>query len=77
MNYTMFQLEKNTVSTVNFFYCNDSFSMIILFIVLLEQTYDDANHEYTAMIKLKILQQRNHKFTSFFSEFLDLVDELN
>ena len=77
MNYTIFQLEKDVVSTVNFFYYNDSFSMIILFIVLLEQTYDDASHEYTAMIKLKILQQRNHEFTSFFLKFLDLVDELN
>ena len=46
-------------------------------ITLLEQTYDDVSHEYTAMTKLKILQQRNHEFTSFFSEFLDLIDELN
>ena len=77
INYTMFWLEENAVSTVNLFYCNDSFSMIILFIVLLEQTYDDASHKYIAMIKLEILQQRNHEFTSFFSEFLSLVDELN
>ena len=51
--------------------------MIILFIVLFEQTYDDASCKYTAMIKLKILQQRNYKFISFFSEFLSLVNELN
>ena len=54
MNYTMFWLEEDAVSTVNLFYCNDSFNMIILFIVFLEQTYNDANHEYTAMIKLEI-----------------------
>ena len=77
MNYTMFWLEENIISTVNFFYHNDSFSIIILFIVLLKQTYDDANYEYTAMIKLETFWQKNHKFTSFFSEFLDLVDELN
>ena len=77
MNYAMFWLEKNAVSTVNFFYHNDSFSTIVLFIVLLEQTYNDASHEYTAMIKLEILQQRNCEFTSFFLKFLDLVDELN
>ena len=77
INYAMFQLEENIISTVNFFYHNDSFSMIVSFIVFLEQTYDDASHKYTAMIKLKILWQRNHKFTSFFSEFLSLVDELN
>ena len=56
MNYTMFWLEKNIVSTVNFFYHNNSFSTIILFIVLLEQTYDDASHEYIAIIKLKNFQ---------------------
>jgi len=77
MNYTMFWLEKDTVSTVNLFYCNDSLSMIVSFIVLLEQTYDDASCEYTAMIKFEIFWQRNHEFTSFFLEFLDLVNELN
>ena len=51
----MSQLEENAVSTVNLFYHNDSFNMIVLFIVLLEQTYDDASCEYIAMIKLKIL----------------------
>ena len=56
MNYVMSQLEKNIVSTVNLFYHNDSFSTIISFIVLLKQTYDDASCEYTAMIKLEILQ---------------------
>ena len=54
MNYTIFWLEKNIISTVNFFYYNDSFSIIILFIVLFEQTYDNVSHEYIAMIKLKI-----------------------
>ena len=77
INYIMFWLEKNIISIVNLFYHNDSFSIIISFIVLLEQTYDDANCEYIAMIKLKILQQKNHKFTSFFLKFLSLVNELN
>ena len=77
INYTIFWLEKNAVSTVNLFYYNDSLSMIAVFIVLLEQTYDDVSHEYTAMIKLEILWQRNHEFTRLFSEFLDLIDELN
>ena len=53
MNYTMFWLEKNIVSTVNFFYYNDLLSMIVSFIVLFEQTYNDASCEYIAMIKLK------------------------
>ncbi len=77
MNYTMFWLEEDTVSTVNFFYYNDSLNTIVLFIVLFEQTYDDASHEYTAMIKLKTLWQRNCEFTSFFLKFLSLVNELN
>ena len=77
MNYAMFWLEKDIISTVNFFYHNDSFSTITVFIVLLEQTYDDVSHEYTAIIKLEILQQRNCKFTSFFFKFLSLINELN
>ena len=77
MNYTMSQLEEDTASTVDFFYCNDSLSTIALFIVLLEQTYDDASREYTAMAKLETLRQRNREFTSFFSEFLGLVGELD
>ena len=76
-HYTIFWLEKNTVSTVNFFYYNDLLSTIVSFIVLLEQTYDDASHEYTAMIKLETFWQRNHEFTSFFLKFFSLVDELN
>ena len=77
MNYAIFWLEENIISIVNFFYYNDLFNMIILFIILLEQTYDDTNHEYITMIKLKIFWQKNCEFTSFFLKFLDLVDELN
>lgn len=43
---------------------------------LLEYTYDDASREHTATIKLENLKQRNKEFTSFFSEFLGLVGEL-
>ena len=73
----MFWLEKDAASTVNLFYHNESLIMLEDLITLLEQTYNDASCKYTVMTKLKILQQRNHEFTSFFSEFLDLVDELN
>ena len=48
-------IKKNVINIVNFFYYNDLFNMIISFIVLLEQTYDDASCEYIVMIKLKIL----------------------
>ena len=54
MNYTMSQLEKNTVNTMNFFYHNKLLIMLESFIILLKQTYDDVNHKYTAMTKLKI-----------------------
>ena len=77
MNYAMFQLEKNATSTVNFFYHNELFIMFENLIILLEQTYNNVSHEYTVITKLKILWQKNHEFTSFFSEFFDLIDELN
>ena len=62
---------------MNLFYQIKIFINLDNFITLLKQTYDDISYEYTAMIKLKNLWQRNQKFTSFFSEFLDLIDELD
>ena len=77
VNYAMSRLEGDAASTVDPFYRNGSLSTIASFIVLLEQTYDDASREYTAMAKLETLRQRNREFTSFFSEFLGLVGELD
>ena len=77
MNYAMFQLKEDTANTVNFFYHNELLIILENLITLLKQTYNDVNHKYTVMTKLKTLQQRNHEFTSFFSEFFNLVDELN
>ena len=54
MNYTMSQLEENAASTVNFFYHNESFTMLEDFIAFLKQTYDDVSHKYIAMTKLEI-----------------------
>ena len=59
MNYAMSRLEGDATSTVDPFYRNGSLSTIASFIVLLEQTYDDASREYTAMAKLETLRQRN------------------
>ena len=73
----MSQLEKNVANIVDLFYHNESLIMLEDLIAFLEQTYNDASHKYIAMIKLEIFQQKNHEFTSFFSEFLSLVDELN
>ena len=39
--------------------------------------YDDASYKYTAITKLKNLQQRNQDFYSFFSEFLGLISKLD
>ena len=39
--------------------------------------YNNASYKYTAVTKLENLRQRNRDFTSFFSEFLGLVSELN
>ena len=62
---------------MNLFYHVKIFINLDNFITLLEQTYDDVNRKHTAMMKLENLQQRNWEFTSFFSEFLDLIDELD
>src|SRR5205814_9057738 len=62
---------------MNLFYHVKIFINLDNFITLLEQTYDDASCEHTAMTKLKNLQQRNQKFTSFFFKFLNLINELD
>ena len=77
MNYIMSQLKKNAAWTMNSFYHVKIFINLDNFITLLKQTYDDASCEHTAMTKLKNLQQRNQKFTSFFFKFLDLIDKLD
>src|SRR5438046_3111930 len=77
MNYTMSQLKENATQTMNSFYHVKIFINLDNFITLLKQTYDDASHKHTAMMKLKNLQQRNQKFTSFFFKFLDLINELD
>ena len=68
-------LKNDAVHTMNFFFQNDMFCTLDLFILLLKQTYDDVSHKHNAATKLENLQQWNHKFTSFFSEFLNLVEE--
>ena len=70
-------LEEDAAWMMDLFYCVKTFTNLDNFIALLEQAYDDVSREHTAMMKLKNLWQRNWKFTSFFSEFLDLIDELD
>ncbi len=72
----MSQLEDNTAHTIDPFYQNSTFSLVKVFISLLEQTYNNTSHKYSTATKLKGLKQRNHEFTSFYSEFLGLVGEL-
>ena len=59
------------------FFRNGTFVNFKTFVSLLEQTYDDASCEYTAITKLKNLRQRNRDFYSFFLEFLGLISELD
>ena len=39
--------------------------------------YNNADRKYIAVTKLKNLRQQNQDFTSFFLEFLGLINELN
>ena len=73
----MSYLSKDAVQTIDPFFRNGIFINFKIFISLLERTYDDASCEYTAITKLENLRQQNRDFTSFFSEFLDLIGELN
>jgi hypothetical protein len=77
VNYAMSRLEGDAAITMDPFFRNGTFKTLGDVITLLEQTYDDASREYTAMAKLEELRQKNREFTSFFSEFLGLVGELD
>ena len=62
---------------MDLFFYNGTFTNLKTLISLLEQTYDDASREYTAVTKLENLQQWNQDFYSFFLEFLGLVGKLD
>ncbi len=76
VNYAMSRLEGDAARTMDPFYRNGTFSSVEVFISLLERTYDDASRKHSAATKLEGLKQRNREFTSFYSEFLGLVGEL-
>ena len=59
------------------FFHNGTFTNLETLVSLLEQMYNNANREHTAVTKLKNLRQRNWDFYSFFSEFLGLVSKLD
>ena len=77
VDYSMSRLEGDAARTMDPFYRSNTFHTLDDFISLLEQTYDDASREHTAMAKLETLRQKNLEFTSFFSEFLGLIGELD
>jgi len=73
----MSRLNKDAAQTIDPFFYNSTFVNFKIFISLLERMYNNASREHTAVTKLKNLQQRNQDFTSFFSEFLGLISELD
>ena len=73
----MSYLSKNAARTINPFFYNSTFVNFKIFVSLLKQMYNNASRKYTAVTKLKNLQQWNRDFTSFFLEFLGLVGELD
>ena len=77
ISYGMSRLSKDAARTMDPFFRNGTFVNFEIFVSLLERTYDDASREHTAVTKLENLRQRNRDFTSFFSEFLGLVGELD
>jgi hypothetical protein len=75
--YSMTRLKDDAARVMNSFYRNGTFTTVGAFVALLEQSYDDASREHTCTTKLENLRQKNREFTSFFSEFLGLVGELD
>ena len=75
INYIMFYLKNDAAHTMNFFFWNNMFCILDLFISFLEWIYDNISHKHNAVMKFEEFQQWNYKFTSFFSEFLNLVKE--
>jgi Ty3 transposon capsid-like protein len=76
VNYSMSRLKGDAACTMDPFFRSGAFSTLDQFITLLERTYDDASRKHSAATKLEGLKQRNREFTSFFSEFLGLIGEL-
>ena len=77
VSYRMSYLNKDAIQTMDLFFCNSTFTNLKTLISLLEWMYNDASCKYTAVTKLKNLQQQNQDFYSFFSEFLGLISKLN
>ena len=77
ISYEISWLEKNVTVTINFFYWNDFLINLNTLIKLLEMIYNNISQKYTVLIRLKTCWQMNCKFTSFYSEFLALMSELN
>ena len=76
VNYSMSRLKGDAACTMDPFFRSGAFGTLDQFISLLERTYDDASRKHSAATKLEGLKQRNREFTSFFSEFLGLIGEL-
>ena len=55
VNYVMSHLKDDAAHTMNFFFQNDTFCILDLFISLLEQTYDNMSHKHSAATKLEEL----------------------
>jgi len=70
-------LSKDAARTIDPFFRNGTFVSFEIFVSLLKWTYDNASREYIAVTKLENLRQWNREFTSFFSEFLGLIGELD
>jgi len=77
ISYRISHLSKDAARTIDLFFYNSTFISFKIFVSLLEQTYDNASRKYIAVTKLENLQQWNQEFTSFFSEFLGLIGELD
>ncbi len=77
VSYGISRLEGDAAITIDPFYRNGTLPNLSTLISLLEMTYDDVSRKYTALTKLEACRQKNREFTSFYSEFLALMGELN
>src|SRR5437667_4354291 len=77
VSYGISRLEGDAAATIDPSYRNGALTDLETLVKLLEMTYDDVSRKYTALTRLETCRQTNREFTSFYSEFLALMGELN
>ena len=77
ISYKISYLEEDAAIIINLFYWNRFLLSLNILIYFLKLIYNNISWIYITLTKLKFCCQKNCEFTSFYSEFLALMNELN